>query len=243
MLLLKFRQRPHRQDRTFVDDGDTVAELFHLAHDVRRENDALPLILQRLHRRQHFASDQHIQPGGRLVKDDDRRIVNDGSRDRNLLLHAGRHLRPQHIAEVVHLQSVEQPLQSQFQEVFRQAVQPAVVLDHFVRGHTVVDTRVVRHEPDPLPHLGRMCHHVVSGNRRDSARRTQHRAENPQAGRLAGSVGTEQSEDFAGLHVETHMIQRRDPAATQIVESLRELLHRNHGGRPGSGSRVTEKSN
>ena len=102
MYFLKLWQRAYRQDRSFMDDRDAVAKLLDLTHDMRREDDALALILQRLHDRQDFSRDEHIQATGRFVEDDDRRIMHDRAGNRRLLLHAGRHLRAQRVAKIVH---------------------------------------------------------------------------------------------------------------------------------------------
>ena len=53
-------------------------------------------------------------------------------------------------------------------------------------------------------------------------------AENPQGGRLAGTVGAEQPKDFAFEGVESHAIQRYELSASQIRVALRQILDMDH---------------
>ena len=96
--------------------------------------------------------DQDVEARGRLVEDQDGRIVDDRPGDRDLLLHAGRHLRAQDVAEVVHLEPVEDRLHPLAQPVRRQAVEPAEILDQLPGGHPVVDPGAGRHVADVRPH-------------------------------------------------------------------------------------------
>ena len=90
-----------------VDDRDPRAELLDLVHRVRREDDRLAQVAQLEDLLEDHPGHQDVEPRGRLVEDQDRGIVDDRPRDRDLLLHAGGHLRAQHVAEVVHLEPVE----------------------------------------------------------------------------------------------------------------------------------------
>ncbi len=110
MPVAQLLQRPFGQDLSAVQDGDPVAEPLRLAHDVRGEDDALAVIAQLGHRVQQRPGHQHVQPGRGLVEDQHGRIVDHGPGHRNLLLHAGRHLRAQDVPRVVHLQPVEERL-------------------------------------------------------------------------------------------------------------------------------------
>ena len=92
------------------DDGDAVAELFHLAHDVRGEEDALAQLAQAGDVLQNGAGHEHVEAGGWLIEDQHRRIVDDGPRDRHLLPHARAHLGAEQVAKIVHLQRREDEL-------------------------------------------------------------------------------------------------------------------------------------
>ena len=176
-MLAQFLHRTHGQQSALVDDRNAVTELFDLTHDVRRVDDALALFSQRLDLIDHVPCDEDIQPGCWFVEDQNGRIVNDRSRYRHLLLHAGRHLRSQHVADVVHREAIKQMGDPRLKRLFRNAVQATEVLDHLPRRHAVVDAGVVRHEPDASADLGRVRRHVVPGDEGGAAGWLQHGAE------------------------------------------------------------------
>ena len=101
-------ERAFGQDMAAMHNGDPVAELFGLAHDVRGKNDALAIVAQLGNRLQQRPGNQHVEPARGFVEDQHRRIVDDGPSDRDFLFHAGRHLGAQHVADVVHLEPLEQ---------------------------------------------------------------------------------------------------------------------------------------
>ena len=81
----------------------------------------------------HRAGDQDVQPRGRLVEDQDRRVVDDRPGDRDLLLHAGRHLGAEDVAEVVHLEPVEDGFHPLSEVIGGHPVEPAEVFDQAPR--------------------------------------------------------------------------------------------------------------
>ena len=99
---------------------------------------------------------QHVEPRRGLVEDQHRRVVHDGPRDRYFLPHAGRHLGPQHVADFVHLEFLEDRFHALGQLGRRQAVQAAEIFDHLPGGHAVVNARIGRHEADLAADLRRL---------------------------------------------------------------------------------------
>ena len=93
--------------------------------------------------------------------------------------HAGRHFRPEHVANLVHLQALKQPLHPVAELILGQPVQPAEVFDHLPGRHPVIDTRVARDKPDLPPHLGRLRDNVEAIDSRLATGGLQHGAENP----------------------------------------------------------------
>ena len=187
-------KRAFGEDLPAMDDRQAVAELLRLAHDVRGEEDALAVIAQLGHRLQQRPRDQHVQPRGGLVEDQHRRVVDDGPGDGDLLLHAGGHLRPQQVADVVHLQPLEERFHPHRQLVRRGCRSSRPKYSTISQaGHAVVDGRVGRHEADLAAHQGRLGDHVAAVDRRRAGGGPQHRAEDPQGGGLAGPVGAQQA--------------------------------------------------
>ena len=194
--LAQFGERAFGQDVAAVHDRDPVAEPLGLAHDVRREDDALALVAQLGDRLQQRPGHEHVEAGGRFVEDQHRRIVDDGPGDRDLLLHAGRHLRAEHVANFVHLQPLEDRFHPLAEQLVGHAVEPAEVLDHFPGRHAVVDGGVGRDEADLVPHQRRLREHVEAVDGRRAAGGPEHGAEDAQGGRLARAVGAEQAVDL-----------------------------------------------
>ena len=79
-----------RDDAAAVHDGDLIAQQLGLLHVVRGEDDGLAARLDRLHQLPEVAPRLRIEPGGRLVEEQHRRVVDqrDGQQQ-PLLLAAG----------------------------------------------------------------------------------------------------------------------------------------------------------
>ena len=78
----------------------------------------------------------------------------------------------------------------------------------------------MRHIPDVLPDLLALALHIKSIDRRLSLGRHKKTAENANQRRLARSVGTEETEDFAAWDLQGHLVQR-----TNVAEVLRHFAH------------------
>ena len=85
-----------------VHDEHAVGHLGHHAHVVRDEHHRhVQLLLQRADQLQDFRLDGHVQRGGRLVRNQQRRLARQRHRNHHALAHAARQLvriAPQHIA-------------------------------------------------------------------------------------------------------------------------------------------------
>ncbi len=75
--------------------------------------------------------------------------------NRDLLLHAGRHLGNQLAPHRVHLQGAEDRLNSARELIVVHPVQLAKILDVFACGHAIVKCGVGGHEADAVANLGR----------------------------------------------------------------------------------------
>ncbi len=188
----------------------------------------LPFSPQFGHAVQQGPRHQHVEPGRGLVEDQHRRVVDDGPGDRHLLPHAGRHLRPQHVADVVHLELLEERFHALGQFGGRQAVEAAEILDHLPGGHAVVNGRIGRHEADLAADLRRLQDHVVAVDAGRAVGGPQHGAEDPQGGGLSRSVGAQKTVDLAGQRMKTQPIQRDESAAAEVGVMLGQSLDFDH---------------
>ena len=148
--------------------------------------------------------------------------MDDGPGDRNLLLHASRHLGAQHVADFAHLELGENGLHAIAQFVGRNAVEAAEVLDHFPRRHAVVYGRIDRDETDLAADLRRLTDDVEAVDRGRAGARLEHGAEDSQGGRLARPVGTQKTIDLAWQSLEAEPVQGHKPAAAEIGIMFRQ---------------------
>src|SRR5215475_6407801 len=95
------------QQLSVLDDAYDVAELFHLAHHVGRENHRLAAVAAFPNELDDGPRGHNVQAQCGLVKDHDRRIVHQGARNGSLLLHAGGEFVAAPVAETVHVQPIE----------------------------------------------------------------------------------------------------------------------------------------
>src|SRR5262249_32715631 len=136
------------------------------------------------------------------------RVVDNGTSDRHLLAHPGAHFGAEYVAKIVHLQRRENVFHSRFQLDFPQPIKPAEVLDQLPSRHAIVDGSVRGKEADALSHLTRPLDNVVSGNGGGTPGWSKHRAKQAHGGRLPRSIGPEETEDLAGMGVETDVVNR-----------------------------------
>src|SRR4029077_2487651 len=70
--------RALRDDAAVIEDDDLIAQQLRLLHVVRREDDGLALRLDRLHQLPEVAACLRVEPGGRLVEEQPRRVAEEG---------------------------------------------------------------------------------------------------------------------------------------------------------------------
>ena len=153
--------------------------------------------------------------------------------------------RAKHLAKIVHPQRLEHLFEPFLEPVPLQAVEPGEELDEFPGRHAIVNGRVRGEETDVLANFFRLREDVVAGDSGDAARGLEDGAQDAHRGRLAGAVGAEQAENFAGLGVERDVIDGQDLTAAQIAKRLGEVFEMDHAavlfisapqGGPGSAN-------
>ena len=93
--LLELGEGAVHDDPTLVKDRDPVGELFGLVEILRREQHRRALLGELLDGLPHLDAPLGVEPGRRLVEEDDRRIPDEAHRDVEAAAHAariGRHL-------------------------------------------------------------------------------------------------------------------------------------------------------
>src|SRR2546430_10432490 len=82
-------RRAARDDASLVKDRHSIAKPLGVMQHVGREDDALAASLRLDHELAYLTRGKHVEVRGGLVEHQDRRVVDDGPGDRDLLLLAG----------------------------------------------------------------------------------------------------------------------------------------------------------
>src|SRR5260370_27349818 len=118
MLFPELREGTLGEELAALDDADSVAELFDFADDVGGENDGFTLVAAFADEGGDSAGGHDVEADGGLIEDHDRWIVDKGAGDGSFLHHAGGKLVAAAVAEAVHVQTVEDVVDTLFQSSF-----------------------------------------------------------------------------------------------------------------------------
>ncbi len=208
VLLAQFGQRAFRDQPSRGDDADPVGHPFGDFQNMRGHDHgaagANPIAEQSL----DVAGGHRIEPGQRLVQDDQAGFVHQRSGQRDLLAHAlGKSL-----AALVQMRLQSERDQQALRGRFRcrgiDAPQAGDEFEIFQRRQLVVDHRLVG---DPRHHLlggDRIGERVDAEHRDGSGVGPQQPGHHAQRRGLAGAVGAEQGIEFAGADSEIERIDR-----------------------------------
>ena len=180
---------------------------------------------------EHLAHGVHadrVEPGERLVQDEQIRIVDQRGRQLHALLVAVREG-----LELVALPCRRRPGArssagpSRGRRAARHAVQPAQVLELFQHDHAGVEAALLRHVAEGAARLavdGRAAPAHLAAVQGD------HADDGPHGRRLAGAVGAEEAEDLAGRHGERQPVQGdhvavAPPQVEELQGSVRSRPH------------------
>ena len=195
-----------------IDDGDAVAEAVGFVHVVRRDQHGEPApVLDGGQHLPHGDARNRIEAGGRLVEEEDFRVVHQSARDLQPPPHAAGErlrLRAAPLGEIDGLQQlVDVALRCSAGHAVKLGVDAEVLFDreidvagHGLRNHAHAVACVVRSFATSKPLMRRA--------RGDGQQRGHHA---DQRG-LACAVGTQQTEDFALLHGERDVVDRGEVA-------------------------------
>ena len=210
-------------EAALADDRDPVAGPVDLVDDVRRQEDRPAVGAGFADELEERLLDERVEPGRRLVEDEQVRLVLERHDQPDLLLVALGVL-----AEAPARVEVE-PLD---QVVDVGAVDPAAqvreVGDGVGAGQAVVQVELARQVADPPMDRDRVDGRLDAEHRGPAAGRTDEVEQDPHRRRLARAVGSEEPEDLALADLEVEV----DDAAVRAVR-LREALGLDDGDQPG----------
>ena len=195
---------------------------FDLGQNVRRQQNRVSLA-QLADQGPDFPDLKRVQPGGRLVQDEDFGVVHHGFGQADPLAKPARELADDPILDLPelttahHLADGSSPLRPG--NILELRAKPQI----FLHSHLVIERHVLRQVADDAPDLQRLVERVVTGQGRATAGGCQICRQHPHRRGLAGPVGPEQTDDFASPHFEADPIHR-----LERTESLREPVHLDH---------------
>ena len=192
-------------DPTLVEDRDPVGEVFGLVQVLRREQHRGAVLGEFLDGLPHLDAPLGVEPGRRLVEEDDRRIPDQAHRDVEAAAHAtgiGRHLPRGRVGQ-------REPIEQVVRDRARVLDLPQLGDQHEVLApaEDFVDGRELSGEADRLPHVRRQRGDVEAVDADCPGVGLEQRGQDLHDRGLAGPVGAEQGEDAAPRHVEVHAAQ------------------------------------
>ncbi len=196
---------------TTPDDRDGVADLLHLAQDVRGEQHRPSRVLDPLYVLGEDRLHQGVQAGGRLVEDVELGVDEEGGHERHLLAVALR-VRACLLGRV-ELEAVQQggfalsalrPIGS--------VVQPGQVVDGLAAGEVGPQAHVTGNVGEPAVQGHGVAPGVATEEPGGTGVAALQAEQHPDRGRLPGAVGAEESGDLTGTDGQVQAVERFDGA-------------------------------
>jgi hypothetical protein len=211
-----------------MQDRDPVGQLFCLVEVLGGEQHGRAHPGQVLHGGPHLEAGLRVEPGGRLVEEDDRRVPDQAHGDVQPAAHpagVGRHPAPGGVGE---LEAGQQVVRERAGVL--QVPQPGHQHQVLAPGEDLVDGRELTGEADGRADVRRPRGDVEAGDGGRPRIGPQRRGQDLHDRRLACAVGAQQGEDAAPRDVEVD--------AAQHVQALVGLLQGAHVDRGLVGARV-----
>jgi hypothetical protein len=224
----QFLGRPLRDDPPAVDDQHAVTERIGLLEVVRREEDGrAAIVAQAAHVLPHVRARLRIEPGGRLVEEQQAGLVDQAHRDvEPPPLTAGERLRPA-LPGIRQLELLEQRVGASRRDVGVDAVEQRLIDEFLADSGLGVGAPTLCDVTDAPTHLDRLGAQIVARDPSGARRRSQQRRQHAQRRRLAGAVRPEEPHDLTLGHVQVDARDSVDRAAP-CAERAREPLCLDH---------------
>jgi hypothetical protein len=227
-MLPELGRRVDGDDAALVDDGDPVAEHLHLRQDVGGEQDGRRAA-QRLDELAGLPDLVGVEPDGRLIEDEDRRLRDEAVGQRHPLpvpLGEPPDELARHVREGALLKRRPHPLAP---SPARDPLEAGAVVQVLLHAQLRVERDVLRQVADAPAHLERALGDVqpVDPDRAGGGR--EHPRQDPQGGRLAGPVWTQKSHDLTRLDLEGDVGEGGEGVVA--LGEVRDFNGGRHGGK------------
>ena len=228
-LLLQGLRRALCDHTTLIDDHHTISQAIGLLEVLRGEHDRRPRCCQGGHRLPEIGAAGRVQPGGRFIKEQGRRL-RDQRRGQvqatTLPTGVGA---DQAVDERAQVQLGDELLGPLLRPTAGQLVEPGEQGEILPAGQLLIDSRTLSGHADQLPDHVRLALHIESQDAGFPGLGFQHGGEHMNGGALARPVRPQDREHLSGADLETHVHHR-----CHIPERLRKLPGEDDGGPGGS---------
>src|SRR5438270_6106223 len=228
-------QAAHRYQAAVVDDGQPGAHPLGDFEDVSGKEDSLPLTAEVLQDVFHLSGALRIEADGRLIKEEDLRVVQQRRRQRDFLPHAARIAREEVVAALPEIEQVQQRRDPAIAKPALNMVEIAGEFEELAGAELVVEGGGVRHVADQRLGFLRLGRNVDPGHPGVAAARSQQAHEHLDGGCLAGPVGTEEAEQLPGAHLQVQVLYRREAAVALGQEAGGQHRAQSTDGSPKPG--------
>jgi hypothetical protein len=198
------------------NDADAVGHFLGFLDVVGGQQDRHAAFAQRIDQLPHVAAQLDVDAGGRLVEEQDARLVRQRLRDHHAALHAARQRHQLVVALVPQRQRLQRLLD--VRGIGRLAEQAAAERHRRPDGLERIGRQFLRHEPDHFARRAVVIADVVAADRHAPFGRRDDAADRADQRGLARAVRPEQREDLAGADVEVHVLERLEAGRVSLGE-------------------------
>ncbi len=143
-------------------DGDPVCQALRLIQVVGAQHDAATGMLEADDELADRARRKWVQSGRRLVQENDLRLVQQRSRERDLLLHAARKAGDACGAQFVKIEQTQQLVDASSASIVVEPIDAPEKVQITPGRHLIVQARCVGHQPHARANGGRVGAHVAT---------------------------------------------------------------------------------
>ena len=223
---LQLVRRPFGDQHPVVEDRDPMRELVGLVEVLRRQEDRHAAGDEVPHGLPHHAAAARIEAGRGLIEEDDPRVADQGHREVETPLHAPGVGRDGLLGRLDQVEALEQLIDSSTALGLAEVPQVGHQLEVLLAGEELVDRGELAGDADDRADRVRLAGDVVAGDLDLAAIGGDQGREDPDRGRLAGAVRSEEREDRAFGDLEIDAVE--DDAACRTT-----CAARSRGSRPG----------
>ena len=206
---LQCRRRPLRNELPLLDDSHAVGEDVGLLEVLRRQEDGDALLPAQAHDLlPHGGAALRVEPGRRLVEEEDPGQVDEGEREVEAPLHPARVARDLAIARICETDARQQLVRVQLSAVLGDALERRLEAEMVAAGQERVERGLLEGDPDQRTDLRALLHDVVAADACRARGRRQQRRQDVDGRRLARAVRAEEAVDLARRDGEVDPVDR-----------------------------------